>query len=139
MRPTVDQLMLTIATMLATRATCKKLAVGCVLTDERGRILSAGYNGVAAGRPHCTTIDPCVGRCWATHAESNALLSCYAPRADIHVCYVTHSPCVACCKQLIQTGCQKIVFLQASEEVADARDFWELHGRSWLKMRESQA
>jgi dCMP deaminase len=45
--------MLAVAAVLARRGTCIKKQVGCVLTDARGRILAAGYNGPAAGTPHC--------------------------------------------------------------------------------------
>lgn len=124
-----DATMLRMASNLASLATCCKLQVGCVLTDMRGRVLSAGFNGPASMRPHCTgnldnEQDPCHKFCQATHAESNAIISCRAPAHEIHTCYVTWSPCVACCKQLVQTGCKRIVFLFESAEVEDARQFW---------------
>ena len=127
-RPTIDQVMLAIAAVLSSRATCIKLKVGCVLTDNKGLILSAGYNGPASGRPHCTdTIKDecyCAGHCQATHAESNAMLSFIGDRVLIDTCYTTHSPCIACCKQLIQTGCERIVFSKPSEEHDKAKAFW---------------
>ncbi len=42
-----------VALVLSKRSTCVKAAVGCVLTDARGRILATGYNGVAHGQDHC--------------------------------------------------------------------------------------
>ncbi len=45
-----------IARDVASRATCLKRAVGCVLTDAYGDILATGYNGVAAGVPHCNEV-----------------------------------------------------------------------------------
>lgn len=53
MRPTKDEYFLRMSELVATRATCFRRAVGCVLTNERGHVLATGYNGVAAGRPHC--------------------------------------------------------------------------------------
>lgn len=53
MRPTLDQYLMGHAMVAAKRATCIKRAVGCVLADVRGRVLSVGYNGVASGRLHC--------------------------------------------------------------------------------------
>lgn len=41
------------AKLVATRATCLRRHVGCVLVNARGHVLSTGYNGVAAGTPHC--------------------------------------------------------------------------------------
>lgn len=52
-RPTMDATWLRVACLLAQRSTCAKAAVGCVLADEFGRVLSTGYNGVARGQPHC--------------------------------------------------------------------------------------
>lgn len=48
--------MLGVASVLARRSTCAKAAVGCVLCDAHGRILSTGYNGVARGQPHCNAV-----------------------------------------------------------------------------------
>lgn len=53
MRPSADETMMAIAQVLALRGTCIKKLVGCVLTDKRGRILAAAYNGVPIGMPHC--------------------------------------------------------------------------------------
>ena len=137
MRPSIQSVMLKVASALAARGTCVKLQVGCVLLGEDNRILSTGYNGMARGRPHCNEDTPCWGHCQATHAESNAIISCTAGREKIHACYTTHSPCMACCKQLIQTGCLHIAFLYPSSEEEEARDFWLADsyetGRTWNK------
>lgn len=53
MRPSKDQWGLELAKVVASRATCLRRQVGCVLVDARGRVLATGYNGVAAGQPHC--------------------------------------------------------------------------------------
>lgn len=52
-RPTRDQWAMDIAKITAKRTSCCRRAVGCVLTNSRGHLLSTGYNGVAAGMPHC--------------------------------------------------------------------------------------
>lgn len=41
------------ARLVARRSTCLRRAVGCVLLSARGHVLATGYNGVAAGLPHC--------------------------------------------------------------------------------------
>jgi dCMP deaminase len=53
MRPTKDEMWLNICKELATQTTCVRKGVGCVLLDANGHVLSTGYNGVAAGLPHC--------------------------------------------------------------------------------------
>lgn len=42
-----------LAAVSALRATCYRRQVGAVLLNSRGHVLSTGYNGVAAGQPHC--------------------------------------------------------------------------------------
>lgn len=52
-RPSLDQYLMGVAQLAATRTTCIRRGVGCVLSNARGHILAVGYNGVAAGMPHC--------------------------------------------------------------------------------------
>lgn len=136
-RPTIPQVMLGICLVLAQRATCSKLAVGCVLVDEHNRIIGTGYNGVARGQKHCTDI-ACPGAyaprgadlCEAIHAEQNALLVCRNPD-DVRICYTTHAPCLRCTKLLLNTGCQLIHFLDGDYFEPAARRVWEDAGRQW--------
>ena len=53
LRPDLDLYFMRMARQVATRSTCLRRAVGCVLVGTRGRVLSTGYNGVARGAPHC--------------------------------------------------------------------------------------
>jgi len=138
-RPPIDQTMLEIAYVLAQRATCAKLAVGCVLVDTRYRIVGTGYNGNARGQTHCLE-KPCPGRnaprgsdlCEAIHAEQNALLTCHVPD-DIHVCYTTHAPCMRCTKLLLNTGCRNIVFANGDFTEPAAQRLWRSSDRCWFK------
>lgn len=61
MRPTKDEYLMQLARVAATRTTCVRRGVGCVLADERGHVLAIGYNGVASGLPHCN--ESCVKSC----------------------------------------------------------------------------
>ena len=56
MRPTRDQWGPQLAQVTASRSTCLRRSVGCVLVDKRGHILATGYNGVAAGAKHCNEV-----------------------------------------------------------------------------------
>ena len=136
-RPSIDQTMLSIAHILARRATCAKLSVGCVLTDVDGIIVGTGYNGVPRGCRHCTDI-PCPGAtapkgadlCEAVHAEANALLSPEAHRA--FTCYVTHAPCMRCTKVLLNTNIQNIIFTHLDNIETNAEELWRRMGRQWI-------
>jgi dCMP deaminase len=118
MRPSRHQVFMEVARVFSTRATCFRLNVGAVLT-EKNRIVSAGYNGVAAGEPHCKGND-CEGRFGChltTHAEDNALRHLPAG-SDPDTVYVTHSPCMACAKLLTNRGIYRIFFAQAYRDTA---------------------
>lgn len=125
--------------LAATRGTCPRRQVGCVLVDRNNRVLSIGYNGTPPGMPHCTD-EPCAGaecpsgegldKCEATHAEQSALIACRDIHS-IHTAYVTTSPCIHCIKLLLQTACKRIVFNQDYPHADVSRKLWEKAGRSW--------
>jgi dCMP deaminase len=138
-RPSIDTVMLGVALCLAHRATCKKLAVGCVLTDKYGRIIGSGYNGVPRGMAHCIDT-PCAGAdapkgadlCQAVHAEQNALLTC-RDSEQIVTCYTTHAPCLRCTKMLLNTSCTTVIYHNNDVEIA-AKKIWLASGRAWLQI-----
>jgi dCMP deaminase len=141
-RPTRDDWAMSIAKITAKQSTCKRRAVGAVLVNFKGHILATGYNGVASKQPHCIDAEhACVGAdtpigvssdtCQALHAEQNALLQC-KNMYDIHTAYVTLSPCITCCKLLLNTSCQRIVFLDEYPHGA-SKELWTSAGREWIK------
>jgi dCMP deaminase len=101
-----EDMLLNVATVIAQRGTCQRLAVGAVIA-RNGRILCTGYNGAPAGLPHCSHFledkAPCT---WATHAELNAIT--FAARAGVATLgaemYATDSPCETCAKAIINAG-----------------------------------
>ncbi len=100
--------LLRIAEAVATRSSCARRAVGAVIVDEVGYILSTGYNGPARGQPNCTQ-SPCPGAhapsgtdldaCIAIHAEVNAIAQARSIK-EATALYCTVSPCIACAKIL---------------------------------------
>lgn len=169
MRPNKDEYLMGLAMLAASRTTCIRRGVGCVLANERGHILSIGYNGVAGGMPHCNQVtgfkfiyakgidkkkqltgqstgeesvygNVCAGHdlppgqdnCEAVHAEQNALLQC-DDVWDIHTAYVTLSPCKACMKLLLNTGCKRLVFKEQHADLMPL-DLWQKAGREFQQM-----
>lgn len=111
-----DQYFMAQSHLLALRSTCTRLMVGATIVRDK-RIIAGGYNGSVSGSVHCIdegcyVID---GHCVRTvHAEANALLQCAkfgvpTEGADI---YVTHFPCLQCCKQLIQSGIKRVYYAE---------------------------
>ncbi|MGP7819024.1 ComE operon protein 2 [Niallia sp. 01092] len=109
-----DEYFMAQSELLALRSTCTRLAVGATIVRDK-RIIAGGYNGSIAGGIHCIdegcyVID---NHCVRTvHAEMNALLQCAkfgvaTEGADI---YVTHFPCLQCCKAIIQAGIKTVYY-----------------------------
>lgn len=104
-----------ITDLVASRSTCDRAFVGCLLVNDDNRIVSTGYNGSVAKNPHCDDVGHTMrnNHCIATiHAEMNALLYCAKEGIPVKGCsaYVTHFPCLDCTKALIQAGIKKIYF-----------------------------
>lgn len=103
-RPSFESIYLRLAQTMAERATCHRLQVGTVITTTDFRkVLAVGYNGNATGLTNgCDREEP--GNCGCLHSEENAVINCDAPRFIEKVVFVTHLPCVACAKRLINLG-----------------------------------
>lgn len=112
MRPTRDQALMHTAWVWASRSTCSRLDVGCVISRD-GRILVQGYNGAPAGMPHCThdSDKPCTQ---AEHAERNAIA--WAARNGVKLegaeMHVTVSPCLSCAMTIVNAGVVKVMWAQ---------------------------
>ena len=102
-----------LAHALAERSTCKRLHVGTVITStDYRKVLAVGYNGNATGLPNSCDREE-AGNCGFLHSEENAVINCDSPRATEKHVFVTHLPCVACSKRLINIGGVRKVFYQS--------------------------
>lgn len=119
-RPTFEEIYIQLAQTLSARSTCKRLGVGTVITTTDFRkVLAVGYNGNATGLPNtCDRDEP--GNCGCLHSEENAVINCDAPRSVEKVVFVTHLPCVACAKRLINLGNVKKVFYGQDYRLKDS-------------------
>ncbi len=114
-RPTWDEYFISTAVLIASRSTCSRLNVGCVMVSggkHPNRIIAAGYNGFLPGAPHNSRIRD--GHEVATvHAEQNAISD--AARRGISltgaVVYITHFPCLNCAKIIASSGISQIKYL----------------------------
>ncbi|MDR7237263.1 ComE operon protein 2 [Neobacillus drentensis] len=111
-----DQYFMAQSHLLALRSTCTRLTVGATIVRDK-RIIAGGYNGSITGGDHCIdkgcyVID---NHCVRTiHAEMNALLQCAkfgVPTAEAEI-YVTHFPCLQCCKAIIQAGIKTVYYAE---------------------------
>ena len=148
MRPTKHDYFRQMAELVASRSTCFRRSVGCVLVDAKDRVLATGYNGVVSGAKHCADAATevttsaarwphrCVGAmapsgvnidaCQAVHAEQNAIVQC-GDTQKIAAAYVTTFPCSSCTKLLLNTSCQTIYYVEPYPN--DGKDLWVKSGR----------
>ena len=101
-----------LAEELARRSTCRRRAVGAVITSsDLTRVLGVGYNGGAKGiNNECLTPggpdDPCLS---CIHAETNAVIKAGA-NEEGKWAFITHSPCVLCATALINSNVAHVLY-----------------------------
>lgn len=119
-RASFESIYLRLALTMAERSTCHRLQVGTVITTTDFRkVLAIGYNGNATGLHNgCDREEP--GNCGCLHSEENAVINCDAPRFIEKVVFVTHLPCVACAKRLINLGNVKKVYYAQDYRIRDS-------------------
>jgi len=137
-RMDIHEYYLRMALLAKERSTCNRRSVGTVLTNNKNRVVSIGYNGVPSGRIHCIN-SPCLGAngesgkdldmCEAIHAEISAIAAC-ADIDDIHNAYSTVSPCIHCVKALLATSCQNIYFIEEYPH-SYSIEMWLNNNRNW--------
>ena len=103
---------MSLAEQFATRSTCERKAVGCVITSTDFRkVLSVGYNGNATGLKNTCDCPSEKGQCGCIHAEINALISYDSPRSTEKIVFTTCAPCLMCAKGLINLGnIKKVIY-----------------------------
>lgn len=142
-RPSWDEYFMKLANDVATRTTCLRRGVGCVIVKDN-RILATGYNGVPSGLRHCCETGclreklgvPSGQRheiCRGLHAEQNAIIQ--AAKYGINIqgskIYVNTQPCIVCAKMIINAGIEEIIYQNPYDDEL-AR---ELLQESGIKMR----
>ena len=111
LRPDWDSYFIQLIKITATRSSCKKLKVGCMLVKDN-RIISQGYNGHIAGCSHKSCLRN--GHEVATvHAEQNAIADCAKRGVSCNNCkaYITHFPCLDCTKIMLSAGIKQIIYV----------------------------
>lgn len=109
-RPTWPETWMSIAHTISKRSYDPRLKVGAIIvTSDNTQMLSGGYNGNYAGGPH-EHESPEPGKSGFIHAETNALLKLDFNHPKEKHMYITHSPCRACAKLIINAGVRRVVY-----------------------------
>lgn len=111
-RPSWNEYFSELIKITATRSSCNKLHVGCMLVKDN-RIVAQGYNGHIAGCDHQSySINN--HEVATVHAEQNAITDCAKRGVSCDNCtaYITHYPCLNCAKLLLSSGIKEIIYLK---------------------------
>ena len=118
------------AKLVATWSKDPSTKVGAVITDDKHRIVSVGFNGVPRGVMEPDSREQKLYR--TIHAEQNAMA--FAGR-DLTGCriYVTHAPCAQCAAMIAQRGLS-LVYFGMRERDKDYLTRWEESINEGIKM-----
>ena len=110
-RPSWDEYFKKICLVTKERSSCHRLQVGCLLVKEN-RIISQGYNGFLPGCPHKSIVRNNHEQS-TVHAEQNAICDCAKRGVNCNgaTAYITHYPCIICCKLLLASGIKEIKYI----------------------------
>ena len=106
-----NEYFMSLALLISSRSPSMKLKVGAIIVKDN-RVISSGYNGYPSGCQHIS-IHRDNHEINTIHAEQNAISD--AARRGVAVqnstIYITHYPCINCCKYIISSGINNIIYL----------------------------
>ena len=110
-RPSWNEYFKKICLVTKERSSCHRLQVGCLLVKDN-RIISQGYNGFLPGCPHKSIVRNNHEQS-TVHAEQNAICDCAKRGVNCNdsIAYITHYPCIICCKLLLASGIKEIKYI----------------------------
>lgn len=119
---------LNIASEISTWSKDTSSKVGCVIVDDQLSIKATGYNGIPRNvddskeerqeRP--------AKYMWYNHAEANAIANCARLGISTNECtmLITHPPCSACTRNIIQAGIKEVVIDSSFLSTSDFMTRW---------------
>ena len=121
----LDEAYMKMAEIWAQRSYATRTKVGALMIKDR-QIISDGYNGMPTGfsndEVEFTNPDGSIEtNPLVLHAESNAILKCAKSggvSSDGSTLYVTMTPCLQCCKLIIQAGIKKVFYRDAYRDMS---------------------
>tara|TARA_B100001093_G_scaffold83901_1_gene75453 strand:+ start:37988 stop:38398 length:411 start_codon:yes stop_codon:yes gene_type:complete len=133
-RPTWDEYFKEIVQVTSKRSTCERLQVGCLLVKDN-RIISQGYNGFLPGCPHKSIVRNNHEQA-TVHAEQNALADCAKRGVSCNqsTAYITHYPCIICCRLLLASGIKEIKYLEDYKNDELVKVFSDMMNVSLIKI-----
>lgn len=137
-RPCWEEYFTEIINVTKKRSPCHRLQVGCIIVKDN-RIISQGYNGFLPGYPHQSIVRDNHEQA-TVHAEQNAITDC-AKRGvsclDASI-YITHYPCIICCRLIISAGIKEIYYLDDYKNDELVEHFCKLGNIKIIKLKKNK-
>ena len=129
-----DEYFAKIVSVTAERSSCHRLHVGCLLV-KNNRIISQGYNGHLPGCKHESIVRNNHEQS-TVHAEQNAICDCAKRGVSCEgaTAYVTHYPCIICCRLLLASGIKQIRYLEDYKNDELVKVFSDMMNVSLIKI-----
>ena len=110
-RPNWESYFKEIVQVTSKRSSCERLKVGCILVKDN-RIIAQGYNGFLPGCPHNSIVKNNHEQS-TVHAEQNTIADCAKRTVSCldSTAFITHYPCLNCCKILLAAGIKEIKYI----------------------------
>lgn len=115
--------------------------VGAIILGPAFEVRSSGWNGAprACKADEDGRLDSRATRlAWAAHAEANAIANAARTGTSVDGCFmlVTHHPCMACAKLIVQSGIKHVMCplptedfgLKWKEDILDAKELFRETG-----------
>ena len=145
--PTWDEYFLGIAKAGNARSKDPSTQVGCVLVNERGKVISIGYNGMAPGVVETPELwERPLKYQHVIHSETNAVGNAAQEGHPTRnsTAYCTHFPCLPCAKSLAAAGVRYVVAIALVKSgawdtsCAEAAEFLDKAGIAWEIVEEKR-
>ena len=109
-RPNWNDYFLEMAELASTRSPDAQTKCGCVIVDDKNRILGQGYNGFPRGLDDDVLPNTRPKKyAWMIHAEVNPILNSNSSLEGA-IAYVTTVPCFNCLILMWQKGISKVYY-----------------------------
>jgi dCMP deaminase len=124
-----EEYFMSVCLLVSVRSPSNKLKVGSLITNEKNRILSSGYNGFISGLSHISYSRD-GHEINTVHAEINSILFCSKEGISTENCtmYVTKYPCLNCFKSIASCGIKEIIYLEDYNNDAFVQQFADEKG-----------
>jgi dCMP deaminase len=115
-RPSFDEYFGYLVQVIRLRSDDEETQIGCIIADNKNRIISAGYNGTPRGTDFPKTRPEKYP--YMVHAEQNAIITACRDLSGDKIYVLSMLPCAECARLICQTGIKEVIVVNEIERIA---------------------